>query len=324
MNNMHIESLDIAQVRLLAELLETHNLSLAAERVGLSQSAASHALARLRRRLGDPLFVRAAGGVQPTPYGEKLGLAARQARDTLIEGLARDRGFDPASSDRRFSIYLSDVGQMVLLPRLLGYLKRAAPGVSLRASPIPLTAPGEALASGEVDMAVGFFSNLATGFRRVGLFREHYVCVVRSDHPNFRAGMSLEAFQATDHALTEASGMAHAVIERVLAAHKVRSSVKLSVPHYFVLPMIIAGSDLAVIMPARLADAFAPHVGLQILPPPVPLPAYDIMAYWHERYHHDPASRWLRGALVRLFRQQAESANQAPGPGGRDKGAKTR
>jgi DNA-binding transcriptional LysR family regulator len=153
---MHIDELDTVQIRLLAELLDTRSLSLAARRIGLSQSAASHALARLRTRLGDALFVRASNGVQPTPYGERVGAAARRAVDTLLEGLAADRPFDPYTSTRRFNIYLSDVGQMVLLPKVLAFMKDEAPHASLRTSPIPLDDPGGALGSGEVDLAVGF------------------------------------------------------------------------------------------------------------------------------------------------------------------------
>ncbi len=301
---MHIDELDTVQIRLLAELLDTRSLSLAARRIGLSPSAASHALPRLRTRLGDALFVRASNGVQPTPYGERVGAAARRAVDTLLEGLATDRPFDPRTSTRRFNIYLSDVGQMVLLPKVLAFMQDEAPHASLRASPIPLDNPGSALGSGEVDLAVGSFSNLTTGFRQVPLFRERYVCAVRADHPSFGAGMSLDAFLAASHAVADSSGMAHAVIERILVKHRIRRAVKLTVPEYLVLPMIVANSDLVVVMPARLANAFAPHVDIKILPPPVSLPAYEIRAYWHERYDRDPANRWIRRAFVVLFRSR--------------------
>jgi DNA-binding transcriptional LysR family regulator len=301
---MHIDDLDIGQIRLLAELLDTGSLSLAARRIGLSQSAASHALAKLRVGMGDALFVRAAGGVQPTPYGERLGAAARQALDALLEGLAANRPFDPETSTRRFNVYMSDVGQMVLLPRLLAFMKQEAPRASLRAWPIPLDNPGGPLASGEVDLAVGFFSNLTTGFRQALLFRERYVCAVRADHPRFRAGMSLDGFVATPHAIADSSGMAHAVIERILARHRIKRAVTLTVPEYLVLPMIVASSDLAVVMPARLAEAFSAYVKIKVLPAPVALPAYDIRAYWHERYHQDATISWIRNAVIRLFRDR--------------------
>src|SRR5438128_150293 len=133
MHNMHVQpDLDLTQIKLLAELLRLRHVSMAAQQIGLSQSAASHALAKLRKQLGNPLFTRTAEGFQPTPYGERLGLAAREALDVLVAGLASNRPFDPRTTTRRFTLYANDVGQMVLLPRLLAFLKKEAPGATVR------------------------------------------------------------------------------------------------------------------------------------------------------------------------------------------------
>ncbi len=303
MHNMHIEDLDFGQIRLISELAALRKLSAAAARLNLSQSAASHALARLRWHTGDPLFVRGSDGFYPTPYGERLSAAARKALDILLDGLASNAPFDAASTTRRFNVYLSDVGQMVLLPKLLAFLSREAPQASLRACPIPLEYPGAQLASGEVDLAVGFFSNLTAGFRQSLLFRERYVCVVRTDHPNFRSGMTAEGFAKSPRALADASGMAHAVVEDELRKGGLMAAPRLTVPQFMVLPLVITNSDLLVIMPSRLAKAFAQLVTIKILRPPIVLKPYDIKIYWHERFHQDPASRWLRRALMQLFRE---------------------
>jgi DNA-binding transcriptional LysR family regulator len=300
---MHIDNFAFTEIRLLAELLELRKLSAAAARLGLSQSAASHALARLRKRVADPLFVRGKDGFYPTPHGERLGSAARQALNILLDGFASDERFDPGETTRRFNVYLSDVGQMVFLPKLLAFMGRHAPQASLRVNPIPLDQPGGPLASGEVDVAVGFFTNLTSGFRQSMLFRERYVCVVRSDHPNFRAGMTAEGFAASPRALADASGMAHAVVEGELRKQRLDTVPRLTVPQFMVLPLVIANSDLLVIMPGRLAKAFAQLVSIKILRPPVPLRPYDIKIYWHERFHHDSANRWFRRALIELFRE---------------------
>jgi DNA-binding transcriptional LysR family regulator len=300
---MHIDDFEFTEIRLLAELAELRKLSAAAARLGLSQSAASHALARLRKRVGDPLFIRSSAGFAPTPQGERLATAARAALNILLDGFASNEPFEPSQTARRFNVYLSDVGQMVFLPKLLALFDREAPAASLRACPIPLDAPGAALASGEVDLAVGFFTSLAAGFRQSILFRERYACVVRSDHPKFRNGMSEEAFAAAPRALADASGMAHAVMEDELRKQGFGDTTRLVVPQFMVLPLVIASSDLLVIMPSRLAKAFAQLVPIKILRPPVPLRPYDIKVYWHERFHRDPANRWLRRSMVELFRE---------------------
>src|SRR5215475_13995798 len=111
-----IPAMDFTQIRLVAELLRRRSSSAASQSIGLSQSAASHALAKLRDQLGDPLFTRTGKGVEPTPYGERVGLAARESLDVLRAGLASNRLFDPATTTRRFNIYATDIGQMVALP----------------------------------------------------------------------------------------------------------------------------------------------------------------------------------------------------------------
>ena len=303
MHDMHIEDFDFGEIRLVAALSELRKLSAAAARIGLSQSAASHALARLRSRTGDPLFVRGSGGFYPTPYGERFSTAARRALDILLDGLAANAPFDPASTTRRFNVYMSDVGQMVFLPRLLTFMAEQAPLASLRVCPIPLDQPGMALASGEVDLAVGFFRNLNAGFRQSMLFRERYVCVVRADHANFGSGMSKEGFAKSPRALADASGMAHSVVDDELKKQGLMATPRLTVPQFMVLPLVIANSDLLVIMPSRLAKAFAQLVSIKILKPPVALRPYDIKIYWHERFDKDPSSRWFRRALAQLFRE---------------------
>ena len=197
---------------------------------------------------------------------------------------------------------MSDVGQMVFLPKLLSFMHKEAPGASLRVCPIPLQQPGTELASGEVDLAVGFFTNLAAGFRQSPLFRESYSCVVRSDHPNVRTGMSRNAFVETPRTLADSTGMSHAVMEHELARNGLGGTPKLRVPQFMVLPLVIANSDLLVVMPSRLARTFALLVSLKVMAPPIPLPEFPIKVFWHERFHHDPGSQWLRRAFVRLFR----------------------
>jgi DNA-binding transcriptional LysR family regulator len=303
MHVMHIEDLEFGEIRLLAALSQLRKLGAAAARLGISQSAASHALARLRSRTADPLFVRGSSGFYPTPYGERLSIAAQRALNILLDGLASNAPFEPMSTTRRFDVYLSDVGQMVFLPKLLTVMTEQAPQARLRVCPVPLDQPGMALASGEVDLAVGFFRNLTSGFRQSMLFRERYVCVVRADHANFRSGMSKEGFAKSPRALADASGMGHAVVEEELKKQGLLAAPRLTVPQFMVLPMVIANSDLLVIMPSRLAKAFAQLVSIKILQPPVSLPPYDIKMYWHERFDRDPSSRWFRGMLVQLFRE---------------------
>lgn len=310
---MHIDDLNVTQIRLIAELLRLRNVSAAADSIGLSQPAASHALAKLRVQFDDALFTRTPKGFQPTPYGERLGTAAQEAVAVLVAGITSGRQFDPRTTTRCFNLYASDVGQMVLLPKLLGYLRKAAPGASARVWPIPLEKPGLPLSSGDVDVAVGYFDNLTTGFRQSFLFRDRYVCVVRATHPRFGKGMTVEAFQNAEHAVAHSTGMAHANIDQLLARHQVQRKVALSVPGFHVLPMLIPNSDLVAIVPGMLAEAYASQLPIKVFATPVPIPPFDLRIYWHERYHHDAAIRWFRTAFVELFRTQGTARSKSVG-----------
>jgi DNA-binding transcriptional LysR family regulator len=307
MNDMHTPDIDLNLLHVFYAVFETKNVSVAADRLQLSQSAASHAISRLRKQLGDPLFVRTAVGMQATPFAEQLAKPIGEALESLRTSVRSAREFEPATSCRRFKIYLSDIGQVLFLPGLLAHFKVHAPGVTLKMPPVPMRDSHLALETGEVDLAVGHFTTLVAGFHQKKLFRERYVCVVRSGHPNFRDGMTLDAFQASDHAIADSSGMAHQLLDRALDRHGVRRQFRLVVPEFMVLPLIIQNSDLLVVMPSRLADQFSRLLSLQILPLPVNVSSYDIQIYWHERYHQDPANRWLRAAITELFAERASA-----------------
>jgi DNA-binding transcriptional LysR family regulator len=310
MHAMHIDELNVTQIRLIAELLRLRSVSAAADSIGLSQPAASHALAKLRQQFADPLFTRTPKGFQPTPYGERLGTAAQEAVAVLVAGITSGRQFDPRTTTRSFNLYASDVGQMVFLPKLLGYLRNASPGASARVWPIPLEKPGLPLSSGDIDLAVGYFDNLTTGFRQSFLFRDRYVCVVRAAHPKFAKGMTVEAFASAEHAVAHSTGMAHANIDQLLARHQVRRKVALSVPGFHVLPMLIPNSDLVAVVPGMLAEAYASQVPIKVLAMPVPLAPFDLRIYWHERYHHDAPIQWLRKVFVELFRTRGATTGR--------------
>ncbi len=303
MHIMHLAGLEITQIRLMAGLQQLRSVSAAAQSIGLSQSAASHALAKLRKQLGDPLFARTGNGFQPTPYGERVGIAARESLEVLEAGLASNRPFDPTTTTRRFSFFTSDIGQMVVLPKLSEILNKEAPYATVRVLPVPLDDPAAVLASGEVDCAVGIFDNLTSGFKRSLGLPERYVCIVRTGHPKFRRGMTLEAFLEVKQAVADSTGMAHTMIDRLLAEYHIRRKDAVRVPQFHVLPMIIANSELLAVVPSRLARAFSRIASIKIFSLPVSIPSFDINVYWHERYHHDAPNQWFRSILVKILRQ---------------------
>jgi DNA-binding transcriptional LysR family regulator len=303
MKRMHMDltALHLNQLFLVDALLSNTNLSEAAEQIGMSQSAASHALGRLRKQLGDPIFIRTAEGMQPTPYGTRLARHVREALHLLRDGLERHADFEPQASERTFNIIMSDVSQTLYLPKLLARLSREAPGVTLRITPVPTKAPHLILESGEVDLAVGTFTRIIAGCRQKRLYKEKYVCVARRDHPLVGDGMSTQAFCSVAHVLVDSKGYVHEQLDRILSQQEVPRKAKLQVPGFQSVPLVVARSDLVAIMASRLASVYAELLPLAIMPPPVILPSYDVKVFWHERFHRDATNAWLRGLFFELF-----------------------
>lgn len=298
---MPLDNLTLHQLRLIDTLARTGNLSEAAEEIGLSQSAASHALARLRKELGDPLFLRTHDGMQPTVYGVQLATSVQKALEALRAGLNKYSKFSPSDSDRTFNVIMSDVSQMLYLPKLLHRLSSEGPDITLCVHPLPSHSAHVPLESGAVDLAVGAYSKLIVGCRQRRLYQEEYVCVVRQEHPEFRSGMTLEAFCRVKQAIVHPRGYVHEQLDRQLKKHKAPRTARLYVPHFLSLPLVITQSDLLVVMAGRVAQMYAKFLPIKVMSPPVKLSNYNVMVFWHERAHKDPANRWLRNVYFELF-----------------------
>lgn len=296
-----MDALNLSPMRLLDALARSSNLSEAAEEIGISQSAASHALSRLRKELKDPLFVRTSDGMRPTPYGLRLAASVRDALRALNDGLDKYPDFDPSVSKRTFNVIMSDVGEFLSLPDLIARFSREAPEISLTSRPMPAKSPHLLLETGEVDLAMGAYTKFIVGCRQRRLYREQYVCVTRRDHPGFTKGMSAEGFCSAPHATVDPTGHVHEHLDELLSKERVPRKPKLYVPYFLSLPVVISQSDLIVVMASRLAARFEALLPLKIMPPPVKLPNYTVSLFWHERFDRDPANVWLRRIYIDLF-----------------------
>jgi DNA-binding transcriptional LysR family regulator len=298
---MNIDDLDLNLLRAFDAVLRERSVTAAARRLGLTQPAVSNALARLRVLLGDPLFVRTPSGMDATPAARALGEPVRQALGLLEAALAHGPGFDPATSSRTFRFYMSDIGQVEFLPPLVERVQRAAPGVRLEALATEVEEIGDALASGALDLAMGFLPGLAPPVRRRQLFRDAYACLMRADHPTIGKAMTRRQFLDASHVLVPYRGGGHRVIEEALERAGVTRRIALRVAHFTVVPMVLERSDLVLILPWRVAKVFERRGRLKALKLPVPIPPADVGLHWHERYDADPGNRWLRDQLLELF-----------------------
>jgi DNA-binding transcriptional LysR family regulator len=313
MQGMHDEpnlaALDLNLLVVLEALLAERHVARAAGRVGLSPSATSHALARLRRLLGDPLLVRDKHALVPTPRAEALAPRLADGLASLRAVLAPPAVFDPATARRTFVLGLADYAQFILLPPLLTRLAETAPHVDLVARDFPLERPPERFDELDVLVAPGRGLTRAdpigphAGLRERRLFRERFVCVARRDHPRIGKKLDLATFVAVPHAFIAPRGTRGGVVDDLLAERGLSRRVALMVQHFLVAPHAVAGSDLVITLAERVARAFASHLPLTIHEPPLAIPRFAMHLYWHERHHLDPAHQWLRRQMLAVSKE---------------------
>ena len=294
--------LDLNLLRIFHQLLKDGGVSPAAQSLGLSQPAVSHALRRLRLALGDALFLRTPTGMRPTPYAQDLAEPVARALALLSEALRERAPFEPTRTERCFTLAMNDVGQIYFLPRLLRALDTGAPGVTLRAVVLADTALAQAMATGQIDLALGLLPQLQAGFYQQVLLRQHYVCLMRGAHRlAVRSTLGRADFLAAEHVRVQADGTGHGRVDDLLDQKGLARRVRLTVPDYVALGHVLAGTDLLATVPERLAERLAAPMDLATRELPLRLAASTIGQFWHARGHQDAGNQWLRALIAELF-----------------------
>ncbi len=299
---MHVKDLDLNLLRLFAEVYRAGSVSRAAERLGLTQPAVSHGLTRLRLLVKDPLFMRAPGGVRPTPRAVALAEAVQDALDALEGALGRTSVFDPSTSRHLFRVHMSDIGEGRFLPELMAWLHAQAPGVRVATQPVPHAALAESLDAGAIDFAFGFLPQVRET-RRVELLHDRYVVLMRAGHPmvaslrKLRGVAQLRALQQLDFVAVRA----HADTLRILQRAGLQERLRLTTEHFMVLPSIVQATNLCGVMPRNIARGFVQAGGCTVLEPPFEGADFTVALHWSHRFEADPAHRWFREAAVQLF-----------------------
>ncbi|MEX5746044.1 LysR family transcriptional regulator [Massilia sp. X63] len=294
-------AIDLNLLSVFQEVYRERQISSAAKRLGLSQSAVSNALARLRRAFGDELFVRTAAGMQPTPLATQMAEPIGVAMAQVALALNQRSRFDPATSSRRFVLAMTDVGEIYFMPALIERCRVLAPLVEISSVRAGALALKEEMEGGRVDLAVGPFEDISEALYQRQLFRQPYVTMMRKGHPLAKGEPSLERFVKAEHLLVDASESPYDRINALLARAGVGPSVRFRVPHFTAVPYMVASSDLVVTVPQKLAERAALPFGLEWIVPPLELPALQTNVFWHRRYNQDPGNQWLRGLLAEVF-----------------------
>ena len=298
---MNLKDVDLNLLVVFNELHKHRRVSAAAESLGISQPGVSNALGRLRKLLGDELFLRTSRGMVPTPYAESLAQPIAEALGALHGTLNARVAFDPARSERAFVIGVNDVGETYFLPRLMRALDQVAPGVTIRTVRTTSIDVRDEMERGRMDLAMGFLPGLKGGFFQRRLFRQPYVCIFRQDHPLARSGVSARQFRAAEHVAIVSEGTGHGVVDEVIERAGIRRRLRLTVPHFMAVGPVLQATDMIAVVPQRFADCACGPFGLAAAPCPVKIPESVINVFWHARNHREAANQWLRQVVVDVF-----------------------
>jgi DNA-binding transcriptional LysR family regulator len=294
---MDQRNLDLNLLRVFQAVYVARNVRRAAERIGLSQPAVSHGLTRLRLTLKDPLFIRAPGGVTPTARAHHFARSVESALATIDASLGEGERFDPATSQRRFVLHMSDLGQGEFLPVLMDALRTRAPQLTVEAVQLPVDGVLGALEQGRIDLATGYLPDLR-GTEHERLIDDRYVLVARRGHPLAAALGTRRVLEQLEFVLAQS----HPEPAKALQRRALGARVRLTLPTYSAVPDVLLRTDLAAIVPERPALRHARHFPLVVAELKLDLPPLEISAHWYWRAEHDPGNRWLRETLAALYR----------------------
>jgi DNA-binding transcriptional LysR family regulator len=297
---LDIARADLNGLVIFEALLKHGSVTQAGIALGLSQPAMSAALRKLRDQFGDPLFVRTGHGMRPTPRALQVAGPVGRVLDTVRAEILQEAPFDPATATRTFTLITPDIGEVVFLPKILGYAQRHAPGVDFRSLAIPSPGAGDALQVGVADLAIGYFPDLVRpGYYQQRLFRNSFICIVRADHPTIRSDLTLANFLAASHAVVRPSGRTH-VFDEFLQRRGIARRVRAEIAHFTSLLTVITTSDLIATVPLDIAQVFSRMARIRLVQPPLQPPKFDLRQHWHARVHKDAANVWLRRTVREL------------------------
>lgn len=299
--NMHqvdLSTVDLNLLKLFEALVRERSVTQAGLRLGLSQPAASRALGRLRKMLGDPLLVRGKLGLELTPRGEMLAGPVAKLLDDA-RGIVSPAVFDPISATGHLTIAAHDHLSLTVLAGLIARFERHAPALSLHIAQ-PVGDNVRLIEQGGADLALGIFTGLPGSLHHRSLYTDSLVCVLRSDHPSVTDGLSLQRYVGLRHIAVTISGVGESAVDIALSAQGLTRHVALRVPHFLAGAMLVADSDMILTLPRRLARLLAKSLPLALLDVPLQLAPLSPSMIWHERFHRDPAHAWVRQQLAEV------------------------
>jgi len=297
MSNIH--DLDLNQLSILALLCETNSVTQTAERAGVTQSAISHSLNKLRKQFDNPLFVKTAGGMEPTPRAKQLYQSIQEPLLQLQQAINPEIRFNPECSQRTFIFGVSDYIEATLLPKLTSHLQRQAPNTTIRC--VRINDNNLAETARDVDLIFGHFSNPPENFHEKTLWTEGFLVIAATKHPRIIANrIGLNQYLKEKHILISPLGVGTSIVDRILCEKSLTREIKICTRYFTSPARIVAETDLIATVPRKIAELAQNNYPVKCLKPPIEIPVFDLSMLWGPIIHHDPAHQWLRQQILEI------------------------
>lgn len=298
---MELKDIDLNLLVVFDRLLVDRRVSIVAEKLGQTQPAISNALNRLRKLLGDELFLRTSKGMEPTSLAVQLAEPIAYALSAIHSTLNQQALFDPEKTNRTFTIGMTDIGEIYFLPRLMDALSGVAPNISINTVRNTAINLKDGMEVGHVDIAVGLLPQLKAGFFQQRLFEQKYVCLLRKGHPLDKKRMTIKEFTQAEHVVVVSPGTGHAKVDESIERKGIRRNIRLTVPHFVAVGHILSTTDMVATVPERYARQCLAPFNLRFMEHPVALPETGINVFWHAKFHKEPGNQWMRRLIFNLF-----------------------
>lgn len=298
----NLPTLDLNLLVVFDAMLRERNVTKAAAQLGLSQSAMSHALKRLRTFFDDPLFVKNGKGMSPTAKAQALKSVVMGVMETVRDQVVSQAMFNPVEAHRAFTLCMSDMGELVFAPTLFARFKTLAPHCTLQTIQVAPEALEQTLSTGKADLAVGAMRAPSENLYQQELFTHTFASIVSVKNKAVGDSLSRTQFEGMPHIAATLGGAIQDHYEAALQEAGIYRHVKVSTPHYLLIPLFMdQHPELIATVPRALGLVFSSHGLVRVLEPAVPLPAFALRQYWHPRFHHDQANKWLRNLVHATF-----------------------
>jgi DNA-binding transcriptional LysR family regulator len=300
---MHLSQVDLNLFVVFEAIYNRRNLTRAADVLCITQPAVSNALARMRVKFNDPLFVSTPQGMVPTPVAERMVDSVRDALKLLRDSLSVGAVFDPATTSGVYRLSMSDLTEPLLLPTLVERLSVRAPGVRIESQAIPRNEVPLELARGEIDLALDAPVIADPQLAHELILTDYYACMLRPEHPFRRKSLRMQDYLALQHMHISSRRKGVGYVDAELAKLGLERKIRMRAQHYMVGPLIAMNTDLALTAPTSLLGRYQGRM----LKLPFAVPPLEVHSYWHCTRDRDPANVWLRSQVMQCMREAAHA-----------------